>query len=280
MPGTPSVPSVPNGTAPEDADLAQRLNLEAFPRSAAYNPRWVLENLMGPNVLWLTEALTQQMDLRPGMRVLDMGCGKALSSIFLAQEFGVQVWATDLWVGATENWQRIQEAGIGERVFPIHAEAHALPFAEGFFDAVVSLDAYHYFGTDDLYLASFSPLVREGGQIGIVSPGLTGEFIIGDEPPSHLQPYWSTGFNSWHSPAWWRDHWHKSGTVEVESADLIPDGWKLWLLWNEVSSEYGYVPEKFQAWVVQETEMLCTDAGRCLGFSRVVAHRKRSPDNR
>ena len=30
---------------------------------------------MGPNVLWLTDALTQVLDLRPGMRVLDMGCG-------------------------------------------------------------------------------------------------------------------------------------------------------------------------------------------------------------
>lgn len=51
---------------------------------------------MGPNVLWLAEALSQMMDLRPGMRVLDMGCGKAISSIFLAKEFGLEVWATDL----------------------------------------------------------------------------------------------------------------------------------------------------------------------------------------
>ena len=29
------------------------------------------------------------MELEPGMRVLDMGCGKAISSIFLAKEFDV-----------------------------------------------------------------------------------------------------------------------------------------------------------------------------------------------
>src|SRR5579862_1604828 len=128
--------------APEDADLAAKLTLERFPRSAAYNPRWVLAKIMGPNVLWLTEALSQVIDLQPGMRVLDMGCGKAISSIFLAREFGVQVWATDLWIGATDNWQRIQQSEEANRVFPIHAEAHALPFAEGFFDAAVSLDSY------------------------------------------------------------------------------------------------------------------------------------------
>ena len=29
------------------------------------------------------------------MRVLDLGCGRAMSSIFLRREFGVQVWATE-----------------------------------------------------------------------------------------------------------------------------------------------------------------------------------------
>ena len=53
---------------------------------------------MGPNVLWLTEALTQVLPLEPGMRVLDLGCGAAISSIFLARELGVQVWAADLWI--------------------------------------------------------------------------------------------------------------------------------------------------------------------------------------
>src|SRR6476646_2713434 len=67
--------------------LAQRLQLEGYPRASAYDPEWALENLMGPNVLWLAEALSQQLELRPGMRVLDMGCGKAISSIFLAKEF-------------------------------------------------------------------------------------------------------------------------------------------------------------------------------------------------
>ena len=55
-------------------------------------------NLMGPNGLWLTDALTQLLPLEPGMRVLDLGCGAAISSIFLARELGVQVWAADLWI--------------------------------------------------------------------------------------------------------------------------------------------------------------------------------------
>ena len=67
------------------AELTSMLTIEDFPRSASYDPIWVLENLMGPNVLWLAESLSQVMDLKQGTRVLDMGCGKATSSIFMAR---------------------------------------------------------------------------------------------------------------------------------------------------------------------------------------------------
>ena len=63
--------------------LAAMLQTEEFPLSSKYDPEWVLENQMGPSALWLTEWLCRDMDLEPGMRVLDMGCGMAMSSIFL-----------------------------------------------------------------------------------------------------------------------------------------------------------------------------------------------------
>ena len=52
--------------------MALRLLVDnpAFPRSAAYDPRWVAENMMGPNALWLTESLSQVLEFRPGQRVL------------------------------------------------------------------------------------------------------------------------------------------------------------------------------------------------------------------
>ncbi|MDP6514955.1 MAG: class I SAM-dependent methyltransferase [SAR202 cluster bacterium] len=83
--------------------IREMFRLDRYPLSAKYDPDWVIDNEMGPNVLWVTEAMCQAIELRPGMRVLDLGCGKALSSIFLAKEFGVQVWATDLWISPTEN---------------------------------------------------------------------------------------------------------------------------------------------------------------------------------
>jgi cyclopropane fatty-acyl-phospholipid synthase-like methyltransferase len=130
----------------------------AFPRAATYEAEFQFATMMGPNVLWLAEWASRDIGFQPGMRVLDLGCGKAASSIFIAKEFGATVWAADLWINPTENWTRIEAAGLADRVFPLQTEAHALPFADNYFDVIVSFDAFHYFGTDDLYVGSW---VRE-----------------------------------------------------------------------------------------------------------------------
>lgn len=255
-------------------DQYEKLKPAAFPRSGAYDPEWVLENRMGPHPLWLAESLTELLELEPGMRVLDLGCGRALTSIFLAREFGVHVWATDLWIPATDNWRRISQAGLESSVYPVHAEAHALPFAKGFFDALVCVDAYHYFGTDDLYLGnSFLPLVRPGGQLGVVVPGLAREWE--DDPPPHLLPYWREHWDFWsfHSPEWWRRHWAKTGLVQVDHADLVPDGWRYWADWDEASLEFGAIPEGSVEERPEWIETIREDAGRNLGFTRVVARK-------
>lgn len=246
-------------------ELARLLANERYPRSAGYDPRWIIENMMGPHPLWLAEALTEVMPLTAGMRVLDLGCGKALTSIFLAQEFGLQVWAADLWIPANDNWVRIREAGLTERVYPLHVEAHALPFADGFFDAIVSFDAYHYFGTDDLYLAYCSRFLKPGGRIAIVVPGLLSEPDA--MPPAHLAPYWEADFCTFHSPVWWRRHWEKTGLVTVEAADSLPHGWEHWLRWNRACARAGRGSNR-------ETAMLEADGGRLLGFTRVAASRR------
>lgn len=254
-------------------DLARRLTLPEFPRSAGYDPKWMLDNAMGPNPVWLAEALTARMRLEPGMRVLDLGCGKAITSVFLAREFGVDVVAADLWIKPSENWPRLVEAGVAQRVLPVFAEAHDLPFAHGCFDAIVSVDAYHYFGTDDMYLGYVREFLRPGGQLGIAVPMLTTEFT---ELPEHLRRFWEWDFWTFHSPRWWRRHWARTGLVEVEAAEAIPDSWRHWLLWDEVSLATGTSPMPEIA--EQVIEMNRLDAGRTLTLGLVVASRASGGD--
>lgn len=236
---------------------------ERFPRSARWGWEFAYQNLMGPNALWLAESLSEVVNFRPDMRVLDLGCGKAITSIFLAKEFGVQAWAADLWIRPTENLARIESAAMGDRVFPIYAEAHALPFAHDFFDAVVSFDAYHYFGTADLYTFEIAKFLKPGGILGIVVPGLTREF---ESVPEALAEWWDPQFMSFHTPAWWRRHWEFSGRFRVEHADLVPDGWRAWVEWNEACDRLGGGDGT-------EAKMLRADGGALLGFSRMVGRK-------
>lgn len=109
----------------------------AFPRTAKYDERWIRENALGENALCQAESLARHLPFEPGMRVLELGCGKATSSIFLAREFEVQVWATDSGTSATENFHRAIALECETCVFPMRVDAHSLPFAKEFFDAVV-----------------------------------------------------------------------------------------------------------------------------------------------
>ena len=196
-----------------------------FPRAAKYHPDWIAASASGgANSLWLTEWLSTGLRLQPGMRVLDLGCGLAASSIFLHREFGVEVWATDLWFSASENQKRIRDAAAESGVRAIHANARALPFADEFFDAIVSIDSFFYYGTDDLYLNYLAAFLKPGGQIGIAGAGLIHEI---DGPlPEHLRDWWTPDLWCLHSAAWWRRHWERTGIVEIEIADTLADGWK------------------------------------------------------
>ena len=255
-----------------ETQLSDMCRLDQYPRSAKYDPQWMIEHQMGPNVLWLTEALSQVMKLEPGMSVLDMGCGKALSSIFLAREFDVRVWATDLWISPTENWSRIREAGLEDRVFPIHAEARSLPFAEEFFDAIVSLDSYHYFGTDVHYLEfHLLKYLKKGCRIGIVSPASRRQLPV--PIPDHLGDW----FYFMNSVDWWRHHWERYPAIEVELAEELPGGWDQWVHWYECLKAAGRGEDEESA---QELRELQAEGGGYLGFVRMVGRRKEQQEER
>jgi len=239
---------------------------ERFPRAARYHPDWVVASASGgANALWLAEWLAAAIDLRPGMRVLDLGCGRAMSSVFWRREFGAEVWAVDLWHSASENLQRIRDAGVEEGVFPLRTDARALPFAAEFFDAVLSIDAFVYFGTDDLYLTELARFVKPGGTIAIAGAGLTRE--IDGAVPEHLQPWWEPGHCCLHSARWWRRHWERTAIADVELADTMPDGWRLWLDWQRAVAPHN----------ATEIATLEVDAGRWLTYVRAVARRTDLP---
>jgi len=253
-------------------DISRMLNKPEFPRSAAYDPDWVMDNQMGPNALWLLEQLCGTMDLKPGMRVLDLGCGKAMTSIFLAKEFGVQVYAADLWMSPGPNWKRVVEAGVADRVCPLKAEAHSLPFAEGFFDAVISVDAFQYFGTDELYIDYLSRFVRPGGTLGMVMVGLAKELEAGlpahlTEPQSNGKVFWEPSCRCFKTAEFWRKLWQGSPMVKDVTVEAQPEGWRHWRDFDRALEAAG------KSIFPSDAEALDTDRGENIVFLNLRAQR-------
>jgi SAM-dependent methyltransferase len=246
-----------------------------YPLSSKYDPQFVFRNQMGPNVLWLTEWLARDMDLRPGMKVLDLGCGKAISSIFLAKEFSVDVWATDLWIRPAENMIRIDGENLGSRIFPIRAEAHNLPYAEGFFDRIISIDSYHYFGTDQMYMGYIARYLKPGGRMGAAVPGLHHE--LKDGVPQHLKKpqragniFWLWECITFHSAEWWQSLWTYYDFIKILNCEGMKNGGNLWLQW-EKALEASSVEKLFPA----DTEALEADKNLNLTFVKIIAERNR-----
>lgn len=188
------------------------------------------ENMMGPNAWRIAEELTRELPLRQGMRVLDLGCGRGLSSIFLAEQFGIEVFAVDLWTGASENAQRFQTAGVSHLTVPLQLNAEQLPFAESFFDAVISIDAYHYFGNKDgFFEKKLKPFLKKDAVVAMAFPGM--KYELHEAVPEEMKPFWEEeALTMWHSIDWWRPKFEPYLTeFRISEMECFDQAWNDWL---------------------------------------------------
>lgn len=226
--------------------------------AAKYNKDFVAQNLMGPNVLILLEELLDNISLKRDMRVLDLGCGRALSSIFLAKEFGVQVFAVDLWINAADNYKRLQQMHLDDLVIPLHADAHQLPFADEYFDALISVDAYQYFGNNDTYYDKhLKHLLKKDALVALATPGMKKE--LGDHVPDEMKPYWpEEALNEWHSIDWWQDIFKgKIKNLEIKEMSCFDKAWNDWL-----STENPHA--------IEDRGMMAMDNGRYMNLISIT----------
>lgn len=214
---------------------------DRFPRSSRYDPGWVLGLDMGPHPLWQLEDLLPELRLRPGHRVLDLGCGRGATSVFLAREAGVEVVAVDRWVAAAEVRGVVDAAGVGDRVSVVQADVRELPFGEEEFDAIVSIDSFEYFGTDVHLLPALLRVLRPGGSIAMTTPALSVDPYL-QTPPVEVTALVGWEAAAWHAPEWWQRHWELTGLVTDVTARMQPGSRDDWILWAEAAGEVATSP--------------------------------------
>lgn len=214
-------------------------------RTDNYKAFFTKEHLMGPNALLLLDELLQNApDAVQRGYVLDLGCGTGITSLFLARETGAEkVFATDLWVPAGENWRRAQVWGQQGKLIPIHADANDLPFAEGFFQSIVSVDTYHYFGGKEGFFAEkILPLLAPGGTVLLAMPGVKEE---GAQYSPLMQEWAGEEVEMFHSLDWWKQTISSGAegiSVRGYESARYADAWQAWFACGHA---YGQRDKKF-----------------------------------
>lgn len=235
--------------------------------SEKYNTKELQAKIMGPNPIKLEEELLLNSKIPKGAVVCDLGSGQGLTSVFLAKEYGFKVYAADLWSDPEENRIFFDDMGLTkEQIIPVKADAEALPFEKEFFDAVVSIDSYNYFGRDPKFLdEKLLPYVKNGGYIYIAIPGMKKD--CHDNLPSELLLSWTPEqLDYMHDVDYWRNMVSQSRNAEVISVHEMESNDEVWADWLKQENEYA----------VGDRKSMETGGGKYLNFIAIILRKKQS----
>ena len=117
-------------------DSLRRINRMNYPELHGYSDEEIWRE-SGPGGLFLVAKMSRYLNLKKGDIILDLGCGRGESSIFLTKYFDVKVFAVDLWTSSTYLYQKIRKRGFRSKIILLNLDARKpLPFAHEYFDAI------------------------------------------------------------------------------------------------------------------------------------------------
>lgn len=170
---------------------------------------------IGTTLQIVGETLAETMDLVPGARVLDVAAGNGNATLAFARR-GCEVTSTD-YVSALLSRGQARAAAEGLEIEFQVADAEALPFADGSFDAVVSTFGAMFAPNLAQTAAELVRVCRPGGRIGLANwtpEGFIGQVFktIGRHvpPPAGLQSP-----AKWGDAGWLRETFGTAGDVTI-----------------------------------------------------------------
>ncbi|MBO0884844.1 MAG: class I SAM-dependent methyltransferase, partial [Mycobacterium sp.] len=167
-------------------------------------------------------------------RVLDVGSGHGATAVFLAREAGAKVDALDLWVSAESAEETYRTAGVDHLVRPLHGDVRTMELPESTYDAIVSFDAWEYFGTDVHFLPRLIAALKPGGALAFVTPSLREDPYLQDPLPVLTELVGSETL-AWHPASWWAKQTQLTGNLTDVRAWVPSDSLDLWLRWEDAT---------------------------------------------
>lgn len=234
-------------------------------RSEKYCTPELMKMIMGPNPIKLEEELLVEHKIPENAVVCDLGSGQGLTSVFLAKEYGFTVYAADLWSDPAENRTFFDSMGVSpDRLIPVKADATALPFEKGFFDAIISTDSYNYFGRDESFLdEKLLPFVKSGGYIYIAIPGMKKD-CHDDLPPELLLSWTPEQLDYMHDVKYWTNMVSKCIGAEALSIKEMESNDEVWADWLKQDNDYA----------IGDRKSMEAGGGKYLNFISIVLRKK------
>lgn len=222
------------------------------------------QNSMGPNPIRLLRWNLEGIEIKAGSRILDLGSGKGLSAVYLANQYQADVIALDLDIDPDQALQAMRACQPERIPLPLRGDARDLPFPSGYFDHIIATDSYIYYGTDDLYSTYIYRFLKPGGLLCFTLPGFNQEVSGDKELPEHLRPFWADECWTWHTKEWWSTHLERTGHFKVLVCEGMENSYQFW------KEETLQGPEE---WREADLAVIEKDQGEYMGFIKVVAQR-------
>ena len=223
---------------------------------------------MGPDPIRLLKWNLEGISFDQEDTILDLGSGHGLTAVYLASVYGCSVYALDKWISADAARAAMTECSPVRWPIPLHGDARELPFPSDYFDAVISTDAFIYFGTDDLYIPYIAGFVKPGGRLLFTVPGFNKDVANEAVLPQHLRPFWADECWTWHTLDWWKNQVVRAGKFKVITAESMQDSYHFW----KEETEKGP-----QEWREKDLKVIEADRGEYMGFIKIVAEKKPVP---
>jgi len=120
----------------------------------------------------ITEKTMRLMDLRPGERILDLGCGSGWATRLLARMVGEGPQGFGQVVGVDVSDEMIRQARAASKDFEntmfVTGSATQIPWEENFFDKVLSVESFYYYPDQERALAELFRVMAPHGRLFIL----------------------------------------------------------------------------------------------------------------